>query len=86
MLLRFDDDALKFLEDREMLVSRVNLGVTLLLASQETDLLETLQFALNIARIFFDKLGKTTNVGMKIRILGVDHYDFAPHPRSDKYV
>jgi hypothetical protein len=52
VLLALDDDALKFLEDWELLVGRVNLGITLLLASQEADLLEPLKLALDVPRIF----------------------------------
>lgn len=53
MLLALNDDTLEFLEDRELFVRRVDLGVPLLLARQESDLFEALQLTLDIARIFF---------------------------------
>jgi hypothetical protein len=54
VLLRFDHDTLEFLENRELFVRRINFGISLLLAGQKTDLFKPLQFALDIARVFFN--------------------------------
>jgi hypothetical protein len=86
VLLALDDDALEFLENRELLVGRVDLGVSLLFACQETDLFKALQLTLNVAWVFLYQLGKTAHVGVKIRIFGVHHYDFSAHSTSDKNV
>ena len=42
VLLRFDDDTLKFFKDRKLLVRRVDLGVSLLFAGEKTDLFKFL--------------------------------------------
>lgn len=63
-----------------MFVGRINLGVALLFTGQKTDFFESLQLALDIARVLFDELGKPAYVSVKIRVFGVDNYDFAPHP------
>ena len=86
VLLALDDDALQFLEDRELLVRRVNLGVSLLLAREETDFLQALQLTLNVTWIFFYQLSKAADVGVKVWILRVHHYDFSAHSTSDKNV
>lgn len=86
VLLAFNDDALEFLENRELLVGRVNLGVTLLFAGQEANFFKPLQFALNVTRIFFYQLGEAANMSMEIRILSVNHYDFSAHSTSNKNV
>jgi hypothetical protein len=53
-LLGFDDDALEFFKNSEVLVSRVNLGVALFFAGEETNFFEAFQLALNVSRVFFD--------------------------------
>ena len=80
MLLRFNNDTLEFLEDWELLISSVDFSVSLSFAKEEPYFFETLQFALDVAWIFFDKLGKATYVGSEIRIFSIDHNDLAPHP------
>lgn len=86
MLLGFDDDTLKFFENREVLVGRVYFSVSLLLARQETDFFETLELTLDIARVFLDELGEPSHVRVKVRVFRVHDYDFSPHPRGDKNV
>jgi hypothetical protein len=73
--LGFQDDGLEFFEDRELLICVVDLGVALLLGDEETDLLEALQFALDVTGVFLDELGQATDVRLEIGILGVDHDD-----------
>ena len=79
LLLRLDHNTLELFEDWELLISRVDFGVTLLFTEQKSHLFETLQFSLDIAWIFFDQLGKPTNVRVKVRILGVYHDNFSAH-------
>ena len=86
MLLRLDNDTLKLFKDWELLVGRVDLGVALLFTSQETYFFETLEFALDIARIFLDQLGETTHVSVEIWVLSVHYYDFATYSRGNKNV
>lgn len=77
MLLRFDDDALQFFENRELFVCRVNLGIALFFTCQESDFFQLFQFTLDIARIFFDELGEPADVRAEVRVLGVHHYNLA---------
>lgn len=60
-----------------MLVGAVDLGIALLLACQETNFFESLEFALDIARVFFDQLRETADMRLKIRIFRVDNDDLA---------
>lgn len=53
--LRLHDDALEFLEYRELLVGVINLGVALAFADKKADFLQTLKFALDVAGVFFNK-------------------------------
>jgi len=48
---------LEFFEDGELLVRGVDFGVALFLAQEEADLFEPLQFALDVAGVFFDEFG-----------------------------
>ena len=73
--LGFKHNTLQLLKDGELLVGMVDLGVSLLFAKQKADLLEPLEFALDIAGVFFDKLGQAADMRLEIRILGVDHDD-----------
>lgn len=74
MLLRFDDDTLKLLENRELLVRRINLGIALLLARQEANFFQLLELALDVAWIFFDELCQAADVRAEVGVLGVHHY------------
>jgi hypothetical protein len=49
-------DALELLEDGELFVGVVNLGITLFLGNQETNLFETLEFTLDITGVFLNEL------------------------------
>jgi hypothetical protein len=86
VLLALDDDALEFFEDRELLVGRVYLGISLFFTGQEADFFQALELALDIAWIFFYQLSEAPHVGMEIRIFGVDNYDFSAHSTSNKNV
>lgn len=63
-----------------MLVGRVNLGVALFFVCQKTDLLEPLQFALDIAGVFFNKLRQSTDMSAEIRVFGIYNDDLSPDP------
>lgn len=77
--LAFEHDALQFFKDGKLLVGGVHLGVALAFAGQKSDFFEPLQFTLDVAGIFFDQLGKTPDVGFKVRIFRINHDDFAAH-------
>ncbi len=70
---------MEFFEDWEVLVGVINLGVALTFAEQETNLLQTLKFALDIAGILFDKLGKTPDMRLEVWVLGIDNDYLTPH-------
>ena len=86
MLLRFDHDALQLFENRELFVRRVYLGITLLLSREKSNFFETLQLALNVTWVLFDKLCESANVSMKIRILGVDDDNLSTDTGCNKNV
>jgi hypothetical protein len=75
--LRLKNDTLEFFKDRERLVGVIYLGVALFLADKKANLFEALEFSLYVSSIFFDKLGEATDMGLKIRILGIDHNNLA---------
>ena len=56
------------------------------LALQKAHFLELLEFTLNIAWIFLDQLSQSSHMSVKIRIFGIDYYNFPPHPRCNEYV
>ena len=86
MLLAFNNDALQLFKNRKLLVRRVNLGIALLFARQESDFLKALELALNVARIFLYQLGEAAHVGVKIWIFRIHHNDFSAHSTSNKNV
>lgn len=86
LLLRLNNDALELFEDGELLVRRVNFRISLLFPKQKSYLLKALQLALDITRVFLDKLGKAANVRVEIRILCVYYYYFSSHSGCNKNV
>ena len=58
----------------------INWWVVLPNCHQKTSFLEILKLALDIARVFFDQLRQAADMGVELRILSIDHNDFAPHP------
>lgn len=78
--LGFEDDALQFLKNSEVLVGKVHLGVALFFRNQETDFFQALELALDISGVFFDKFGQSADVRLKVWILCVYDYDFPPDP------
>lgn len=77
--LRFQHDTLQLFKDNELLVRVINLGISLFFRNQKPGLFETLELTLYIARVFFDKLRETPNMGFKVRILGIDDDYLAPN-------
>jgi hypothetical protein len=84
--LGFQDNALQFLENSEMLIGVINLGIALLLAQQEADFFQPLEFTLDIAGIFFDKLRQTADVGLEIGVFRIDDNDLTPDTGCDENV
>jgi hypothetical protein len=84
--LAFQHNALEFFKDWELLVSGVDLSVALAFAEQEADLFEALEFALDVASVFFYELGEASDMRLKIWVLRVDHDDFSAHTGCNKYV
>jgi hypothetical protein len=77
--LTLENNTLQFFEYYELLVRVINLGIALFFADQEPGFFEPLELALDIASVFFDEFGETTNVRLEIGILRIDHNDLAPH-------
>lgn len=77
MLLRLDDNTLEFLENRKLLVCRIDFGIALLLTREETDFFQLLQFTLDVARIFFDELSESADMRAEVWVLGVHYYYLA---------
>ena len=82
--LAFNDDALKLLENRKLLVGLVNFGFAALRDHEEVASGETVELFLDITGVLFDELGETAHVSLEIWVLGENHDDFAAHPRCDK--
>ena len=79
-LLGFNDDTLKFLKDNELLVGRINFRIPLFFTREEPYLLQTLQFTLDIAWVFFNELGKTADMCTEVRILRIDDDNLPADP------
>ena len=77
--LALEHDALKFFKNWELLVRVINLGVTLFFRDKKTDFFETLQLALNITGIFFDKLSQTSDMRLEVWVLSVDDNNLPPN-------
>lgn len=86
MLLRFNHDTLQFLKNRKLLVRRVNLGIALLVAGKKSDFLQALEFALDVARIFFDEFREAADMSVEVWILGVYDHNLSAHSRGNKNV
>ena len=82
--LAFKNDALKFLKNWEVLIGVVDFSVTLLFAYQKANLFKTLELALNVAGIFFDQLGKPTDMRFKVGVFSINHDNLAPYTRCNK--
>ena len=74
LLLGFDDDTLKFFENRELLVGRVDFCVTLLRRSEKACFFEATEFTLDISWVFLDEFSEAANVRLEVWVLGV-HYN-----------
>jgi hypothetical protein len=84
--LCFQHYTLEFFEDSEVDVGVINFSISLLFGYQETNFFQPLQFALDVSGIFFNQLGQTANMGLKVGVLGIDHNNLAPHSGSYKYI
>ena len=84
--LGFQHDALQFFEDGELFVGVINLGIALLFGDQEANFFEALEFALDVAGVFFDEFGQAADVGLEVGILGINNNNLAPDSGCNKYV
>ena len=84
--LAFEDNALEFFEDDELLVRVVDFRVALLFRYKKASFLEALQFALDVTGIFLDKLGKAANVRFKVWVLGIYNNNLAANSAGDEDV
>ena len=77
---------MKLFKDSEVLIGVINLGIALFFRDKETDLLKSLQLALDVTGILANEFCEATNMSFKIWILCIDHYDLASNSGGDKYV
>jgi len=70
--------ALELFKYRKVLIGVIDFCISLAFAYQETDFFHAFKFALDIASIFLYELCQSAHVGLKIRILSINHNDFAP--------
>jgi len=84
--LRLQDNALQFFKNSKVFIGVVYLGVALFFRYKEADLFQPLKLALDITSILFNKFGEPTDVGFKIWVLSINHYDFASDPGSNKCI
>ena len=84
--LRLEDNTLQLFKDGEVLVGVINLGVSLFFGEEEADFLEALEFALDVAGVFFDQFGQAADMRPEVGVLGIYHYDFPSDSGCNKYV
>jgi hypothetical protein len=84
--LAFEHNGLELFKDNKLLVGVVNLGVALFFTHKKPGFFEAFELALNVAGVFFDKLGETTHVSFKVGVFGIDNDNLAAHSAGDENV